>query len=278
MTLKKTKNMVVMTGFYAAALFLALLAILPFFWMIITSLKSRGAIMSIPVEWIPQNPSLDSYVRIFDIPNFGGSILNSFYLAVVCTLTRIVCASMAAFGLTKIPFKGQNLIFTLYLTAMMIPVQVTFIPIFIIMTKLHLSNSLNAFIFLQLFNAFAIFMLRQRMKTIDNAYIEAARIDGAGWWFIHWRIILPLCQATVATLAILAFMDSWNDYLLPLVLLSDRAKATMPIILSMLSGEYNRQYNLMMAGALISIVPMLAIYAGMQKYFKEGLTMGGLKG
>ncbi|MDR1443816.1 MAG: carbohydrate ABC transporter permease [Treponema sp.] len=278
MTLKKTKNIAVTTGFYAAALFLALLAALPFFWMVITSLKTRGAVMSIPVEWIPKNPSLDSYVRIFAMPNFAGSILNSFYLAIVCTVTRILCASMAAFALTKIPFKRQNLVFSLYLTAMMIPVQVTFIPIFIIMTKLHLSNSLNAFIFLQLFNAFAIFMLRQRMKTIDNAYIEAALIDGAGWWFIHWRIVLPLCQAALATLAILAFMDSWNDYLLPLVLLSERSKATIPIILSVLSGEYNRQYNLMMAGALISIIPMLILYTCMQKYFKEGLTAGGLKG
>ncbi|GHT57806.1 ABC transporter permease [Spirochaetia bacterium] len=264
--------------FYSAAILLALAAAIPFFWMIISSLKSRGAIMSIPVEWIPKEPSFDSYIKLFGIPGFGRSIFNSFYLAVICTIAQLLCASMAAFALTKIPFKGQTGVFTLYLTAMMIPVQVTFIPIFIIMSKFNLTNNLNAFVLLQMFNAFAIFMLRQRMKTINNAYIEAAVIDGAGYWFIFWKIILPLSSATLATLAILAFMGSWNDYLLPLVLLSERSKATMPILLSTMNSQYGNQYNLMMAGSLLSIIPILIIYICMQKYFKNGLAVGGIKG
>jgi multiple sugar transport system permease protein len=274
----KIKKAASFSVYYAIALLLALVAGIPFFWMLITSLKSRGAIMNIPVEWIPKEPNLESYTRLFAIPSFGRSIINSFYLATICTVTQILCAAMAAFALTKIPFKGQRAVFSLYLTSMMIPGQVTFIPIFIIMSRLGLTNNLNAFIFLQMFNAFDIFMLRQRMMTIDNAYIEAAVIDGAGYWFIFGKIILPLSSATLATLAILAFMGSWNDYLLPLVLLSDRSKATMPIILSTMSSQYGNQYNLMMAGALLSIIPILIVYICMQKYFRGGLTVGGIKG
>jgi multiple sugar transport system permease protein len=128
---------------------------------------------------------------------------------------------------------------------------------------------------LQLFNAFSIFMLRQRMKTINNAYIEAAMIDGVSYRFIFWRIILPLCSAT---LAILGFMQSWNDYLPPLILLSDHAKTTLPLLLSTLSSEYSNQYNLMMASSLVSIIPILLVYICMQQYFKEGLAGGGIKG
>lgn len=265
-------------GFYAVALVIAVIVCIPFFWMIVTSLKSRGAIMSIPVEWWPKEPTLEAYQKLFTIPDFTTSILNSFYLSVCCTAVRLICAAMAAFALTKITFRGREATFKVYLTALMIPVQITFIPLFIVMTKLGLTNSLNAFLLLQFFNAFAVFMLRQKMMTINDAYIEAAVIDGAGMWRIFIKIILPLCGGTIATLTILAFMDMWNDYLLPLVLLTERSKYTLPLLLSTLSGQYKNQYNLMMAGCLVSIIPILIVYICAQKYFEEGLTVGGVKG
>lgn len=218
------------------------------------------------------------YKKLFAMPEFVGSIFNSFYVSVLCTAVRLLCAAMAAFALTKIPFKGRNAVFGIYVTALMIPSQITFIPLFIIMTNMHLTNSLNAFMLLQLFNAFAIFMMRQKMMTINDAYIEAAVIDGASMWRIFFKIILPMSGSAMATLAILAFMDMWNDYLLPLVLLSERSKFTLPLLLSTLSGQYKNQYNLTMAGALISIIPILIVYIFAQKYFKEGLTVGGVKG
>lgn len=234
--------------------------------------------MSIPVEWIPKEPTLEAYQKLFSIPNFASSVFNSFYISIVCTIVRLVCAAMTAYALTKIKFRARDGMFKLYITALMIPAQITFIPLFIVMTKLHLTNSLNAFIMLQLFNAFAIFMLRQKMMTINDAYIEAARIDGASHWKIFWKIIMPMCSGTLATLAILSFMDLWNDYLLPLVLLTDQSKYTLPILLSTLSGQYKNQYNLMMAGSLVSIVPILIVYICAQRYFKEGLNVGGVKG
>lgn len=264
--------------FYVVAIAIAVIVCIPFFWMIITSLKSRGATMSIPVEWIPKEPTLEAYVKLFSIPNFASSVFNSFYISVVCTLVRLICAAMTAYALTKIKFRGRDGMFKLYVTALMIPAQITFIPLFIVMTKLSLTNSLNAFIMLQLFNAFAIFMLRQKMMTINNAYIEAATIDGASHWKIFWKIIMPMCSGTLATLAILSFMDMWNDYLLPLVLLTDQSKYTLPILLSTLSGQYKNQYNLMMAGSLVSIIPILVVYICAQKFFKDGLSVGGVKG
>lgn len=264
--------------YYVFALLIAAVVCIPFFWMIVTSLKSRGALMLLPVEWIPQNPTLDAYRKLFTIPNFGTSIKNSFYIAIFCTVLRLLCAAMAAFALTKIKFHGRGVIFGLYITALMIPAQTTFIPLFIVMNKLNLLNNLNAFLFLQLFNAFAIFMLRQKMLTINDAYIEAATIDGASMWRVFFQIILPLCSGTLATLTILSFMDLWNDYLLPLVLLTDRANYTLPLILNSMQGQYSNQYNLMMAGSLVSIIPILIVYICAQKYFKEGLTVGGVKG
>ena len=277
MTFNSKKNLGIAAYWLLAGL-IAVMVCIPFFWMVSTSLKTRGALMSIPMEWLPQDPTLESYQRLFEIPFFIRSIFNSLYMAVTCTIAQLLFASMAAFALTKITFKGQNLVFSLYITALMIPVQITFIPIFIIMTRLNLTNNLNAFILFQLFNAFAIFMLRQRMMTIHNAMIEAALIDGVGWWRIYFQIVMPLCGGTMATLAILSFMSVWNDFLLPLVLLSDRAHATLPIILSGLSGQYQNQFNLMMAGALISIVPILILFICVQRQFKEGMTVGSVKG
>jgi multiple sugar transport system permease protein len=246
--------------------------------MISTAFKSRGALMNIPMEWIPKEPTMEAFAKLFDVPYFIRSMGNSLYIAASCTAAQLLFASMAAFALTKIPFKGQKVIFSLFVTALMIPVQITFIPIFIILTRLGLTNSLNAFILFQFFNAFAIFMLRQRMLTIHDALIEAALIDGADWWRIFFQIVIPLCGGTLATLGILSFMSVWNDYLLPLVLLSDRAKATLPVILSGLSSQYKYQYDLMMAGALVSIVPIFVLYICVQGQFKEGMTVGGVKG
>lgn len=275
---KKVRKAARGVAFYAFATLLAVIVCVPFFWMVITSLKSKGALMSIPVEWIPKEPSLDSYKRLLSIPNFSSSIVNSFYLSIASTVARLISASLAAFALTKISFKGREFTFKLYITAMMIPMQITFIPLFIVMTRLNLTNSLNAFMLLQLFNAFSLFMLRQKMRTINNAYIEAAVIDGASMFQIYRKIVMPLCSGTLGMLGVLAFMDLWNDYLMPMVMLTDRTKYTLPLVLSTLQGQYKNQYNLIMAGSLVSIIPILIVYISAQKFFKEGLQVGGVKG
>jgi len=265
-------------SFYIFGSLVALVILIPFFWMIITSLKSKGALLSIPVEWIPKEPSLNAYKKIFTLEGFSSSIFNSFYLAVTTSLVQILSAAMAAYAFSKIQFKGRESLFKIYLATMMIPFQVVFIPLFIVMTSLKLTNNLSAFMLLQLFNPFAIFMLRQKMMTISDSFIEAAIIDGANQFQIFWKVILPLSSGILATLGVMAFMGSWNDYLFPLVMLSDKKKFTLPLILSALQGQYTNDYNLLMAGSLISILPILIVYMFAQKYFRSGLQIGGVKG
>lgn len=264
--------------YYAAAILLALIALVPFAWMISTSFKSRGALMSIPIEWIPEEPTLDAYITVFERFPFLRAIGNSLLIAVCYTLLTLVSASMAAFAFTKIQFKGSGFLLGLYLATMMIPTQVTMIPLFVVMNQIGLINHYSSVILPAIFRPFAVFLLVQQMRTIPPDYMDAARIDGAGVWRIWRQVTLPLCAPALATLAVTNFMDSWNDYLWPLLMLTDKAKMTLPIALSTLNGQYDTEYNVMMAGSLISMIPIILIYIFAQKYFKHGLMAGGVKG
>lgn len=264
--------------YYAAAILLALIALVPFAWMISTSFKSRGALMSIPIEWIPEEPTLDAYFTVFERFPFLRAIGNSLLIAVCYTLLTLVSASMAAFAFTKIQFKGSGFLLGLYLATMMIPTQVTMIPLFVVMNQIGLINHYSSVILPAIFRPFAVFLLAQQMRTIPPDYMDAARIDGAGVWRIWRQVTLPLCAPALATLAVTNFMDSWNDYLWPLLMLTDKAKMTLPIALSTLNGQYDTEYNVMMAGSLISMIPIILIYIFAQKYFKHGLMAGGVKG
>lgn len=265
-------------AYYAVAVLLAVIALVPFVWMISTSFKSRGALMSIPIEWIPKEPTLDAYFTVFERFPFLRTIGNSLFIAVCYTLLTLVSASMAAFAFTKIPFKGSGLLLGLYLATMMIPTQVTMIPLFVVMNQIGLINHYSSVILPAIFRPFAVFLLVQQMRTIPPDYMDAARIDGAGVWRIWRQVMLPLCAPSLATLAVTNFMDSWNDYLWPLLMLTDKAKMTLPIALSTLNGQYDTEYNVMMAGSLISMIPIILIYIFAQKYFKHGLMAGGVKG
>ena len=266
------------TGYYVVSILLAVVAMIPFLWMISTSIKSRGALMSIPIEWIPDEPTLDAYREVFSRFPFMRTIGNSLLVSISFTLITLISASMAAFAFAKIRFRGSDVILKLYLAMMMIPTQVTMIPLFIIMNRLGLIDSYASVILPSIFKPFAVFMLVQQMKSIPNDYLDAARVDGAGIFHVYGRIALPLCAPTLATLAVTTFMESWNDYLWPLLMLTDRNKMTLPIALSTLNGQYNTEYNVLMAGSLISMIPIIIIYLCAQKQFKNGLMAGGIKG
>ena len=265
-------------GYYIISILLAVLALIPFLWMISTSLKSRGALMSIPIEWIPAEPTLDAYTEVFTRFPFLRTIGNSLFISVAFTLITLVSASMAAFAFAKLRFRGSGVILSIYIATMMIPTQVTMIPLFVVMNRLGLIDSYASVILPSMFKPFAVFLLVQQMKTIPNDYLDAARIDGAGLFHIYFRVALPLCIPTLATLAVTTFMESWNDYLWPLLMLTDRNKMTLPIALSTLNGQYNTEYNVLMAGSLISMIPIIIIYIAAQKQFKAGLMAGGIKG
>lgn len=266
------------TGYYVVSILLAVVAMIPFLWMISTSLKSRGALMSIPIEWIPDEPTLNAYGEVFSRFPFMKTIGNSLFISVSYTLITLVSASMAAFAFAKVRFRGSEGILKVYLAMMMIPTQVTMIPLFVIMNNLGLIDSYASVILPSIFKPFAVFMLVQQMRSIPNDYLDAARVDGAGIFSVYARIALPMCAPTLATLAVSTFMESWNDYLWPLLMLTDRNKMTLPIALSTLNGQYNTEYNVLMAGSLISMIPIIIIYLCAQKQFKNGLMAGGIKG
>lgn len=273
-----TKKRIGTACFYVIATLLAVIAMIPFLWMISTSFKSRGALMSIPIEWIPENPTLDAYIKVFSRFPFAKTIGNSLFISVSYTVITLLCASMAAFAFAKLRFKGSKILLSAYLATMMIPTQVTMIPLFVIMNKLGLTDSYISVIAPSIFRPFAVFMLVQQMRTIPNDFLDAARIDGANVFQTYFKVALPLCVPSLATLSITTFMESWNDYLWPLLMLSDKNKMTLPIALSTLNGQYATEYNVLMAGSLVSMIPIIIIYIVAQRNFKNGMMAGGIKG
>lgn len=264
--------------FYIVSTIIAVIVVIPFLWMLSTSLKSKGALMQIPVEWIPEEPTLEAYQTVFSRFPFLRAILNSILITVSYTVITVLSSSMAAFAFTKIKFPHADGVLKLYLASMMIPTQVTLIPLFVIMNNLKLINTYPSVVLPSLFRAFAIFMLVQQMRSIPNDYMDAARIDGAGMFRIYWSVILPLTKSAIATLTITTFMESWNDYLWSLLMLTDKNKMTLTLALNSLNGQYGTEYNVLMAGSLLSMIPIIIIYICAQKYFKEGLMAGGVKG
>ena len=273
-----TKKKLGTVSFYVAAILLAVIALIPFLWMVSTSFKSRGTLMSIPIQWVPENPTWDAYIKVFSKFPFARTIGNSLFISVSYTFLTLLSSAMAAFAFAKLRFPGNQLLLGGYLATMMIPTQVTMIPLFVVMNRLGLSDTYASVIMPSIFRPFAVFMLVQQMRTIPNDFLDAARIDGANVFQVFVRVALPLCIPSLATLSITTFMESWNDYLWPLLMLSDKNKMTLPIALSTLNGQYATEYNVLMAGSLISMIPIIVIYVIAQKQFKYGMMAGGIKG
>lgn len=265
-------------GYYIIGILIAVISLIPFAWMISTSLKARGALMSIPIEWIPKEPTLAAYERVLTKFPFLKTVANSLFISVSYTIITLISASMAAFAFAKIRFPRADLLLKVFLATMMIPTQVTIIPLFVVMNKLGLINTYGSVLLPSIFRPFAVFLLVQQMRTIPNDYLDAASIDGASTFTVYRKVALPLCAPTLATLSITTFMESWNDYLWPLLMLTDKSKMTLPIALSTLNGAYATEYNVLMAGSLISMVPIILIYIFAQKYFENGMMAGGIKG
>lgn len=264
--------------FYVISVALAVMVVIPFYWMIITSLKSKGALMALPIQWIPRRPTLQSYRKVFSLFPFGKAILNSLFVSITFTVITVLSSSMAAFAIAKIRFKGAGVFFRMYLMSMMIPTQITLIPLFIIMSRLNLTNTYTSVISPSIFSAFSIFLLVQNLRSLPDDFMEAARIDGASLWTTFFRVIMPMEKPVLATLVITTFMGAWNDYLWPLVMLSDKNKMTLTLALNTLNGQYGTEYNVLMAGCLISMIPIIVVYIIAQTQMKQGITAGGVKG
>ncbi|NOV03497.1 carbohydrate ABC transporter permease [Paenibacillus planticolens] len=256
----------------------AVVLMFPFVWMLSGSFKDNLEVVRMPPNLIPDTFKFSNYVEItkyFPIYRFLG---NSVAVAIVTTIAQIIVCAMAAFVFAKIPFRGRETLFVLYLITMMIPMQVTMTPLFIVFQKLHLTNTYLGLILPGIFSAYGTFLLRQHIMTIPDPLIEAARMDGASYVRVFLSVILPLSKPAIATLAIFAFMASWNNFLWPLIITSDKELMTLPIGLSKLQGRWATEWNILMAGNVISFIPIFIVFLFASRYFIKGMTMSGVKG
>ena len=265
--------------FYLMLLVIVLFTVLPFLWMLSSSFKGAEAIRTIPIRWIPEHPTLEGYQRVFNMQgfSFARSSLNSLLLAIACTIVAVSSAAMAAFVFAKLPFKGSNKLFGLYLATMMIPGTVTMVPNYIILRMLGLLDTYTGLILPSLANAFGVFLMRQSMMSVNDAYMESAYLDGASLYRIFFQIMLPMVMPTLSTMVLLSFMGSWNSYLWPLIVLTSTDKQTLQVVLGNMNGMYKNNEHVLMAGAVLTILPILIVYLVSQRYVDQGISLGGLK-
>lgn len=263
---------------YAILVVGALFMIVPFLWMLSTSLKADQYVLTMPPQFFPRPLTLRSYVRLTELFPIGRMFFNSLFVAIATTLGQLVTSSMAAYAFARMRFRGSGVLFLLYLATLMIPFQVTITPLFILMRYLGWINTYQGLILPGVFSAFGAFLLRQFFLTIPRELEEAAFIDGASHWTVYWRIILPLARPALATLGVFSFMGSWNAFLWPLFVVRDLELMTLPVGLATLHGRWLTQWNLVMAGTVITVLPMLAVYLLAQQYFVRGVVLSGIKG
>ena len=261
---------------YLAVALGAIVMIFPFVWTVVTSI-SPGASLTTTPKLIPDNPSLAPYLQLFERVPFAQVILNSVIVAVISTVFQLVTSAMAAYVFARLPFRGRGAIFLLYLATMMIPFQVLIVPLFVEMKSLGLINTYAGAILPTIASAFGVFLLRQAMSTVPYELDQAATLDGAGHFRVFFQIMLPLVRPALATLAVFGFLNTWNSFLWPLIILRDPLMQTLPVALSSLQGQYSTQWDVLMAGSVISILPMFALYVFAQKYIVQGVAGTGLK-
>lgn len=254
----------------------AAIMVFPFVWTIITSISPEASLTVSP-SLIPKDPSLSGYATLFATTPFAIVIANSLGLAIAATVLQMITGSTAAYAFSRLPFKGRTVVFGIYLATMMIPLQVLIVPLFSEVKAFGLLNSYVGVLLPSLTTAFGIFLLRQAINQVPRELDEAATLDGAGHFRIFWTIILPNIRPALATLIVFAFMGSWNNFLWPLVVISTPQLQTLPLALSNLQGQYTTQWDVVMAGSVVSILPMLALYIFAQKYIIQGVASSGIK-
>jgi len=272
------KKKIVKLIIYAGLIALSISMLMPFAWMISSSLKTDLEVFIFPIQWIPRNPQWNNYVRIWDIIPLATFFRNTITLTVVITFMQVLTSSFAAYGFSRLKWRGRDILFMAYIGTIAVPWQAFMIPQFIMMSNFGLVDSLWSMIFLQSFTAFGVFLMRQYYMSIPEELSEAARIDGLSEYGIYARIVLPLTRPAIATLTILTATFVWNDFMGPLIYLSSQRNQTIQIGLRMFVGLHSSMYSLIMAGSVLSMIPLALLFFAAQKYFIEGIASTGLKG
>jgi len=256
---------------------IAVVTLLPLIWMVLASFMPSGQASSVPPPFLPREVTLDQYVSLFTRLHLGRSLLNSTLLAIAVTGISLIINSMAGYAFAKYRFKGRDSIFKTLIASMIIPAQVTMLPLFLMLNKMGFINTYMGVIVPGMASIFGIFLIRQFALSIPDSLIEAARIDGAGDFRIYWSLILPLCKPILVTLAIFTFMGTWNDFLWPLIVMTDDSMYTLPVALANLAGEHVQDTELMMAGSVMTVLPVLLVFAVVQRYYLAGIMAGSVK-
>jgi len=264
---------------YGLLIGVSIFMILPFIWMVSTSLKPADEIFAIPPIIISSHSSLKAYAYLQEQYNILGIVRNTFVIAFSATILRLFFCALGGYGFAKFRFPGQGALFAFLLGTLVIPSAVTLVPIYIIMRNLKWIDTFWPLIIPGAANAFGIFFMRQYTMSVSNELMDAARIDGAGEFTIFWRIILPIIAAGLTSLGLIFFMGSWNDFIGPLIYLKSPEHFTLPLIIRSLVGPVGRTvYDVQMAASVISLIPLLIIFLIFQRRFVEGITAGAIKG
>jgi ABC-type glycerol-3-phosphate transport system permease component len=265
---------------YTALILFGAVFIVPFLWILSTSLKGNEQIFTIPPQWIPKELHWENYAKIFDRMPFLVYLKNSLFVTALTMIGVVGSSSLVAYAFAALRWPGRNTLFYILLATMMLPMQVTMIPIFVIFKEIGWLNTYKPLIVPAFFGggAFNIFLLRQFFLGVPRDVADAARIDGCSEFRIYWNIMLPLAKPALATVSIMTFMFSWNDFLGPLIYLSDKMKGTLALGLSMFVGQYTTEWAPLMAASILMMLPMIVLFFAFQKYFIQGFMMSGIKG
>jgi multiple sugar transport system permease protein len=276
--MKQSKSLPLRIGATVIVAVFAVSCIFPFIWMLSTSFKYEIDVMEFPIRLIPKNWNFNNYAEVMRNSNFPTYYWNSIKVAVISVAGQLLVTTMAAYAFARLRFRGKEALYALYLATMMVPAQVIILPKYLYFSQLGLANTHWALILPSFFSVFGVLLMRGAFQSIPFELTEAAYIDGASHPLIYWKLILPLAKPALMTLVLIAFTWSWNDYINPLIFLSKDAMLTLTVGLQKFADEASNNYALIMAGASLSLIPIIAIFMTAQKYFIESFASAGIKG
>ena len=256
----------------------AVATVIPLAWMVSASMMPQGEATTFPPRLVPSRVTFEHYSSLFTNLNLGRAFLNSLFVGVVATALSLLINSMAGYAFAKLRFRGRDRVFTLLVAAMAIPAQVAMLPLFLLLKSVGLVNTYAGVLIPYIATIYGVFLVRQFMLSIPDDLLAAARIDGASEWRIYRSVVLPTARPVLATLAIFTFMSAWNDFMWPLIILTDDEKYTIPVAVANLSGEHFPDLELMMASAVLTIIPVLLLFFVLQKQYIAGMMAGSVKG
>lgn len=272
-----TRRTMATLGVHAVLVAGAVVTLAPLLWMVSASFMAPGEANASPPPLVPANATLDQYRELFVRLALGRSFVNSAVLAASAALLSVLVNAAAGYAFAKLRFPGRGRLFAGLLAAMVVPGQVAMLPVFLLLRSLGLVNSFAGVILPALASIFGIFLVKQFASSLPDELLDAARIDGAGELRIYWSIVLPLCRPILVTLGVLTFLGTWNDFMWPLIVLTDDTKWTLTVALASLSGEHVQDTELMMAGAVVTVLPALLLFLALQRSYIDGITAGSIK-